>query len=104
MLQDLQVLMDINTLLFGQEVRTEHPVYQLVQPVHFADDDARVLAERFLLLQQLGGTTQTAQGVFDLVGQTPEQCLRRLVLREQVLFADNTQMMVLPAELDEGLG
>jgi hypothetical protein len=102
----LEQVMDVDPLLARDAVRPKHAVHQALEAVGLVDDDPGVLPQglvRELLLEELGGPPQPPQGVLDLVGQTADEGLGRLVLGDQLLLPGDAQLAVDLMELNEQL-
>ncbi len=86
----LQDFMQVDQLALRPADRTEKAVGQGGQTVCFADDDARVLAQRWrwqFAFQKLGGAAQPTEWVTDLVGELTDHAATGIVLADQCPFA-----------------
>ena len=88
--------MHVDELLRGRTPGSEHGVEQVGEPIGFADDDARVFAQRRieqLALEQLRGAAQAAQRVLDLVRELANHETAAAELREQRVLAREPPML-----------
>ena len=83
-------------LLRGRAAGPQHGIEQIGEPVRFADDDARVLAQRRIqqfALEQLRGAAQAAQGIFDFVRELTDHQAAPAQLRQQRVLASQAPVL-----------
>ena len=92
----LQQLVHVDQLLRGRASGPEHGIEQIGEPVRFADDDARVFAQRRIqefALEQLRGAAQAAERIFDFVRELADHQAAPAQLSQQRVLAGQAPML-----------
>src|ERR1700723_2621183 len=96
MVDALQQLVHVDQLLRWRAPGPEHGIEKIGQTVRFADDDARVFAQRRIQefpFEQLCGAAQAAERVFDFVRELADHQTASSQLRQQSVLASQAPML-----------
>src|ERR1700723_1526497 len=96
MVDALQQLVHVDQLLRWRAPGPEHGIEKIGQTVRFADDDARVFAQRRIQefpFEQLRGAAQAAERVFDFVRELADHQAASSQLRQQRVLASQAPML-----------
>ncbi len=99
--------MQIEGFVFPGAVAPSQSVDKAVQPVGLMGDDACVLAQILVTqftVKQLGGPTDTPEGIFDLMSQCPGYLAERTLVLLQGGLPSHTGHLVNLAEFNDHAG